>query len=136
MFINLKKNHNLTEIDLDEIDIISQLEYQIQQLEMKESGWRFDKINSMTIFFYQIGIMTGSVYLKKPLRSSAIINNENNDKYCFLWSIFAHFQPCNKNHPNGVSNYKQYSNELNIEGFDFTNRFKCSDVQRFNEVTN
>ena len=29
MFINLNKNHNLAESDLDEIDIKSQLEYQI-----------------------------------------------------------------------------------------------------------
>ena len=51
LFINLNINHSLTESDLDKIDIESPLEYQIQQQEMKDSGWRFDKINSMTIFF-------------------------------------------------------------------------------------
>ena len=38
MFIKSNNDHNLTESDLDEIDIKSQLEYQIQQQEMKEAG--------------------------------------------------------------------------------------------------
>ena len=50
LFINLNINHNLTESDLDKIDVISPLEHQIQQEEMKDSGWRFDKVNSMTFF--------------------------------------------------------------------------------------
>ena len=49
LIINLNNNHNLTESDLDKIDIISPSEHRIQQQEMKDSGWRFDKINSMTI---------------------------------------------------------------------------------------
>ena len=103
---------------------------------MKDSGWRFDKLNSMTIYFHQTGIMNGSNYAKIPLRSNAILKIENNDKYCFIWSILASLHPCNNNHPNRVSNYKQYFNELNINGFDFTNGFKFSDVHKFNELNN
>ena len=51
-------------------------------------------------------------------------------------SILAYLHPCNNHHPKRVSNYRQYFNELNIEGFDFTNGFKCSDVHRFNEINN
>ena len=49
LFINLNINHNLTQTDIDNFDIVSPLEHQIQQKEMKDSGWRFDKIDSMTI---------------------------------------------------------------------------------------
>ena len=52
LFINLNINHNLTQTDLDNIDVVSPLEYQKQQQEMKDSGWRFDKIISMTIYFF------------------------------------------------------------------------------------
>ena len=52
---------------------------------MKNSGWRFDKINSMTVYFYKTGEMNGLSYEKIPLRSSATLNFENNDKYFFLW---------------------------------------------------
>ena len=47
--INSKINHNLTESDIENIDVTSQLEHQKQVLETKESGWIFDKINSMKI---------------------------------------------------------------------------------------
>ena len=103
---------------------------------MKDSGWRFDKINSRTIYFYQTGIMNGSKYVKIPVRSNAILNIENDDKYCFIWSILASLHPCNNNHPNRVSIYKQFFDELNIQGFDFSNEFKCKDVHRFNELNN
>ena len=136
LFINLNISQNLTQSDLDNINITFPLERQIQTQEKKESGWRFDKINSMTIYFYKTNEMNGLNYNKIPLRSNAILNNENNDKYCFLWSILASLYPCNNNHPNRVSNYKQYFNELNIQGVDFINGFKCNDVHKFNEVNN
>ena len=44
--------------------------------------------------------------------------------------MLAFLQPCSNNHPNRVSKYKQYFNELN------TSRFKCSDVHIFNEIKN
>ena len=136
LFINLNINHNLTESHLNKIDVISPLEYQIQQQEMKDSGWRFNKINSMTVYFYKTGELNVSNYIKIPLRSNAILNIENNDKYWFLWSILAYLHPCNNSHPNRVTNYRQYFDELNIQGFDFTNGFKCTDFHKFNEINN
>ena len=129
-------NHNSTESDLDKIDIISPLEHQIQQQETKDSGWRFDKTNSMTVFSYKTGELNGSNFVKFLLRSNAILNIENNDKYCFLWSVLASLHPCINNHPNRVSKYRQYFNEINIQGSVFTNGFKCSDVHKFNELNN
>ena len=49
--INLNINHNLTESDINNIDVRSQLEHQIQVQETKESGWIFGKINSTKISF-------------------------------------------------------------------------------------
>ena len=136
LFINLNINHNLTQTDIDEIDIVSPLNNQIREQQMKDSGWRFDMINSKTIYFYETFRLNGSNYIKIPLRSNSILNIEKNDKYCFLWSILAYLHPCNNNHPNRVSNYRQYFDELNIQGFDFSNGFRCSDVHKFNELNN
>ena len=136
LYINLKINNNLTESDIDNTDIRSQLEQQIQVQETKESGWIFDKINSMKISFYKTTELNGTSYVKIPLRTSAILNIQNNDKYCFVWSIIASLHPCENDHPNRVNNYIQYFNELNFQNFDFTNGFKCSDVHRFNELNN
>ena len=125
----------MTQTDIDNIDVISPIEHRIQQQEMKDSGWQFDKINSMTIFF-KTGEMNGSNYVKIPLRSNAILNIENNDKYCFIWSLLACLHPSNNNHPNRVSSYNQNFDELNINGFDFSKGFKCSDVHRFDDLNN
>ena len=136
LYINLKINNNLTESDIDIIDIRSQLEQQIQVQETMESGWIFDKINSMKISFYKTTELNGTSYVKIPLRSSAILNVQNNDKYCFIWSILASLHPCENTHPSRVNNYIQYFNELNFQSFDFTNGFKCSDVHKFIELNN
>ena len=90
----------------------------------------------MTVYFYKTGELNGSNYVKIPLRSNAILIIKNNDKYCFLWSILASLHPHNNNHPNRVSNDKQYFNELNVHDFDFTNGFRCSDVHKFDELNN
>ena len=136
LFINLKNNHNLTEIDIDNIDVSSQLKHQIDIQETKESGWIFDKINSMKISFYKIIESNGTSYVKIPLRPNAISNFQNNDKYCFIWSILASLLSCENTHPSRVNNYIQFFSELNFQSFDFTNGFKCSDVHKFNELNN
>ena len=136
LHINLKISNNLTESDIDNINVRSQLEHQMQIQETKESGWIFDKINSMKISFYKTEELNGTSYVKIPLRSNAILNYQNNDKYCSIWSILANLHPCENTHPSRVNNYLQYFNELNIKGFDFTYGFKCKDVHRFNELNN
>ena len=42
LYIKLKINHKLTESDIENIDVGSQLEHQIQNQEMKEAVWIFD----------------------------------------------------------------------------------------------
>ena len=124
----------LTENDIDQIDIKSQLEHQIQILETEESGWIFDKFNSMERRFYKTGEITGSSYVKVPSISNALIVIENSDKYCFIWSKLASLHPCDNDHPNRVSTSKQYFNELKIESFDFPNDFSCSDIHKFEKL--
>ena len=54
-FNNLNFNNNLSQTDIDKIDVKSPLENQKQQQDMKESGWQSDQINSLTIYFYKTG---------------------------------------------------------------------------------
>ena len=136
LYINLNINHNLKESDINDIDVRSQLEHQIQNQETKESRWIFDKINSMKISFYKTTEMNGTSYVKIPLNSNAFLNVQNNDKYCFIWSILASLHPCENTHPSSVNNYLQYFNELKFQSFDFTNGFKCGDIHKFNELNN
>ena len=103
---------------------------------MKESGWIFDKINSMKVSFYETGELNGTSYIKTPLRSSALLKIQNSDKSCFFLSVLASLHLCENTHPSRVNNYIKYFNELNFQSFDFTNGFECSDNHKFNEVSN
>ena len=103
---NLKINHNLTESDLKTINIRWDLDRQIQQQEMKDSGWRFDKVISMTIYFYKTQELNGTNYVKLPIRSNAILSIQNDDKYCFVWCILAYLFPSFSN-PQRIANYKK-----------------------------
>ena len=60
-FLNINKN--LTENDIDNIDIRSQLEHQIQIHETKESRSIFDKRNSIKIGYYKTGELNSSRYI-------------------------------------------------------------------------
>ena len=66
LFIDLNISHNLTQSDIDKIDVISPLRRKIHDEEMKDFDWQFYKINSMTVYFYN--------------DSNAIFNFENIDK--------------------------------------------------------
>ena len=70
------------------------------------------------------------------MRSSVILNIENDDKYCLLLSNLAFSHPCNNNHPNRVSKDRPYFNEINIEAFDLTNGSKCNDANKFEKLNN
>ena len=70
------------------------------------------------------------------MRSNAIPNRENIDKYFILRLILAYLHPCEINRPPRLRNYIQYLNELNVDGFDFWNGFKCSGVHDFEKPNN
>ena len=52
--ITLSFTHNLTQPELDNINIQWTLENRIQSIEMKESGWTFQRINSMKYHFIKV----------------------------------------------------------------------------------
>ena len=80
-------NNNLTETDINNIDVKSQMEHQIQIQETKETGRIFDEINSMKIRFHKTGELNGSSYVKIFLTSNALVNIKNKDQNCFIFQF-------------------------------------------------
>ena len=74
-------------------------------------------------------------YKKFPIRTNAILNIQNNDTYCLLWSILAVIHPVDKD-PQRVSKYIPYLNELNITDIDFTNGMKITDIDKIENLNN
>ena len=94
----------------------------------------FGEIDSMKITFQKAGESNGSNFVNVPVRSSLIMDIKIDNNFCFLWSKISNLHPCEKIHPNRLTNYKQNFNELNNESFDFTNGFNCSDLHIFEKI--
>ena len=58
----LNSNRNLAGSDIDDFGVRTQLEKQIQNQESKDSGWRFDKVNSMPIQFHKTTELNSKLY--------------------------------------------------------------------------
>ena len=95
---------NLTRLQLDDIDIMTDLDNEIESRDMEGSGWNVQGIKHLKIYFHKTNSMNGMTYKKFPIRTNAILNIQNNDTYCFLWSILANIHPVDKD-PQRVSKY-------------------------------
>ena len=102
LYNNFNFKQNLSHSDFDIIDDRSQLKQQMQNQKTINCGWRFDKINSMEVYFYKTTELKGLIYVKTLLRSSTSLKFENDDKYCLTQSILAHLHPCESSNPNGI----------------------------------
>ena len=76
---------------------------------MEGSGWDIQGINHLKIYVHKTNALNGRTYVKVPIRTNAILNIQNKDTYCFLWSFLANIHPIDdKNHPYRVSKYEPY----------------------------
>ena len=100
---------------------------------MEDSGCRFDKFSSKTIYFFETNEMNGSYYVKFPLRCSGILNIDNDDKFCFVWAIFVSAHPSGNYHPIRVSNIETI---LMNEAFKVLISQKDSSVVMFTKLKN
>ena len=62
------------------------------------------------------------------MRKKAIINMENKDNKCFLWSILRYLHPIQKNGSRLIDT-RTYENDLNFKGIDFP--VKLKDITKF-----
>ena len=87
--------HYLTETDIININVKSQLDHQIQIQEIKKVVGPLIKVNSMKLRLYKTDETNGSSYVKFPLRSFALKNIKIDDNFWFSWSILPELHPCN-----------------------------------------
>ena len=64
----------------------------------------------------------------------AILNVQNDDEKCFLWSVLAALHPVHwKDQPHRVQHYKGYEQELNVSGIEFP--MKVKNISKFEKQT-
>ena len=90
----------------------------------------------MTIDFYKTTELNVSSCKKITLRSSTILNIGNNDHYCFPLSTLAQLHCCEECQSEGISNYSQSVDAINLDGLDFSTGFKRSVALRLEKKEN
>ena len=103
----------------------------IANYQRKGSGWYFKEVVSLEIHVAEYKRVKGSSYIPLPdfiMRKKAIINIENKDNKCFLWSVLRYLHPKEK-HSSRITDLRKHENDLNFKGIDFP--VKLKDITKF-----
>ena len=95
----------------------------IEEFQEEGSGWSLKEILNLGIHINKFNPMRGSSYIKLPkliANKKACINIKKfKDDRCFEYSVLAGLHVI-KQHPERVSNYKKFENELNFKDISFS----------------
>ena len=115
------------------LKIFKDLLYGVSNFQKKGSGWYFISVKKLEIHTSKFIPTKGSLYLPLPdfiSRKKAIINIQNKDDKCFMWSILRYLHPRGINqHPKRLTDLKQYENDLNFKNITFP--VKLTDISKF-----
>jgi hypothetical protein len=93
----------------------------VSNFQRQGSNWNFDKILSMELNIAKYVPLKASSYIPLPkdiAEKKAVVNIQNSDQKCFLWSILAQIHP-QERFRQRVVRYKRYENELNMSGIEY-----------------
>ena len=127
---------NMFKNQFEEVNEVNELSDQIDEFEQGESDYIFDSIKKLTVKMFQYHDIRASSYCKVPksfCSSTSVVNIQNNNSYCFLWSVLAHKYKVD-NHRERVSNYKNHFHELNQGDIQFP--MKIKDIPTFERLNN
>ena len=105
----------------------------IQSYVNKASIQKFIGMEYIDIYFYKLTPLKGSSYIVPLFKlNNNIVNIQNEDNECFVWSILAkiHYDDI-KGHRQRVSQYIKYRHEINTDGIEMP--FKVKDLDKFHE---
>ena len=130
-----------TELLLDECGIDEQYNNQIylimrrlKDFMRESSGWAIKQVSALELHLVSYKPISGSSYEITPkflANKNAVINIQNKDNKCFVWSILASLHsPCLN--ANRVNKNKLYENELNVTDLKFA--FAIKDIKKFEKL--
>lgn len=119
-----------------EDQLMSSFREELENVVTRGSGWTIDSIELLQLNIAKYEPLKGSSYLPLPefiAKKKAIINVQNKDDKCFMWSVLAKLHPAQKD-PQRVTKYKQYVDELDFSNIEFP--VKVKDISKFEEQNN
>ena len=127
---------NMFKNQYEEVNESNELSDQLDEFEQGESGYIFDSIKKLTVKMFKYHDIRASSYCKLPKsfsNSKSIVKIQNNDNYCFLWSILAYKYKVD-NHRERISHYTNHFHELNQGDIQFP--MKIKDIPSFERLNN
>ena len=98
------------------------------------SGWNVLIVERLELHVTLYLPISASSYISTPsyiTQKKAVLNMQNEDNFCFLWSVLAALHPVESN-SNRVTKYLQFQQELNITHLKFP--LAVSDVVKFEKL--
>lgn len=130
-------DHNTNLKEWFEENVKEKILSKLESFQERDSGWALFEILHLkvNINYYRpinIGIST---FMRLPefiKKTKSVINIQNNDQYCFLWSVVASLFPCDTN-KNCIrtNSYPHFSQVLKYEGINFPISIK--DIPKFED---
>ena len=126
-YINLES----TDVKVILSQMIKEILEKISIFQRNGSGWYFKVVSSLEIHIVDYKPIKGSSYIPLSdfiMKKKSIINIQNRDNKCFLWSILRYLHPIQMNEVR-LTDIRKYENDLNFKGVDFPVNFK--DITKF-----
>ena len=105
--------------------------FDCQEFQREGSGWAIDEVLYLKLMMAKCVPLKGSQYVDLPPKvknSKAVINIQNDDDKCFLWSVLAYLYETNHSRQR-TGHYTPYETELNMNGIAYPVAVK--DVAKF-----
>ena len=100
-----------------------EIHVQSEEFQAQGSGWALERVLSLTVHTVAYQPLMGNSYIKLPeyiIRKRAVLNIQNRDDKCILWSILAHLHPiAHGDNAKRVTKYRPYEHELNMAGVTY-----------------
>ena len=132
-YFNSRTHVNLEKTDVKVIikEMIIVILENLINYQKKGSGWYFKEVISLDIHIVEYKPMRGGTYIPLPefiMKKKSIINIQNKDNKCFLWSILRYLHPVQMNEVR-LTDLRDYENDLNFKGINFP--VKVKDITKF-----
>ena len=132
-YFNTETYINLESTNVKDIlfQMIKEILEKISIYQKYGSGWYFKEVLNLEIHIVNYKPIKGSSYIPLPdfiMKKKSIINIQNKDNKCFLWSIHRYLNPIEK-HETRLTDIRKYENDLNFKGLDFP--VKLKDITKF-----
>ena len=102
------------------------------------SGWQFSGLNRVVVTVYDYTPARGRSYIPTPpvlASKKAIVNVQNTDNRCFMWSICAALYPPKEN-VTRVMKYRDHVGKLNCDMLEFPVKHTSSKISQFEDFNN